>query len=173
MSSFDDAETCESVGSYLSSKLNPEGHSNIGLYRDDGLATFNKSLREIENIKKHICKIFNDHGLRLTIEANKKCVNYLGITRDLRSGTYKPFNKPGNIPQYVNCRSNHLPSILRCILKAINKRQSNSSSHKQSFDSTIRPYQFALKERGYEYNLEFDSQPPKTKTLAKKKHHLV
>ena len=88
MGSFDCAEKCELVGSYLLSKLNPEWYSNIGLYRDDGLATFNKSPREIENIVKHICKIFDDHGLKLIIEASKKCVNYLDITLDLRSGTY-------------------------------------------------------------------------------------
>ena len=48
MGSFDGAETCELVGSYLLSKLTPELGNNIGLYRDDGLAAFNKTPREIE-----------------------------------------------------------------------------------------------------------------------------
>jgi hypothetical protein len=103
MGSFDGAETCELVGSYLLSKLAPEYGKDIGLYRDDGLAAFNKTPRETENIKKHIYKVFSDHNLKLTIEANKKCINYLNITLDLRSASYKPFMKPGNTPQYVNC----------------------------------------------------------------------
>ena len=59
MGSFDGAETCELVGSYLLSKLAPEYGNDIGLYRDDGLAAFNKTPRETENIKKHICKVFS------------------------------------------------------------------------------------------------------------------
>jgi hypothetical protein len=57
MGSFDGAETCELVGSYLLSKLAPAYGNCIGLYRDDGLAAFNKTPRETENIKKHICKV--------------------------------------------------------------------------------------------------------------------
>ena len=87
--------------------------NDICLYRDDGLPAFNKTPREIENIKEHICKTFSDHSLKITIEANKKCVNYLDITLDLKSASYKPYMKPGNVPQYVNRQSNHPPSILR------------------------------------------------------------
>ena len=134
-----------------------------GLYRDDGLVAFNKTPREIENIKKHICRTFNDHNLKLTIEANKKCVNYLDITLDLRSGSHKPFTKPGNIPQYINRHSNHPPSVLRSVPEAINRRLSNISSDKQSFETAIPPYQQALKRSGYDYNLNFNPQPPKHK----------
>ena len=54
MGSFDGAETCELVGLYLLSKLPPEYSTDVGLYRDDGLAALDKSPKEIENIKKHI-----------------------------------------------------------------------------------------------------------------------
>lgn len=163
MGSFDGAETCELVGSYLLSKLTTEYGNDIGLYRDDGLAAFNKTPREIENIKKHICKTFSDHSLSITIEANKKCVNYLDITLDLKSASYKPYMKPGNVPQYVNRQSNHPPSILRNIPEAINRRLSNISSDKQSFDSAIPPYQEALQKSGYNYPLKYNPQPPKPK----------
>ena len=109
MGSFDGAETCELVGSYLLSHLPTAYRNDIGLYRDDGLGAFNALPREIEKIKKEICKVFNDNKLKLTIEANKKCVNFLDITFDLRSGTFKPYTKPGNVPQYVNVQSNHPP----------------------------------------------------------------
>lgn len=163
MGSFDGAETCELVGAYLLSKLTPEYHNNIGLYRDDGLAALNKTPREIENIKKNICQVFKDNNLKITIEANKKSVNFLDLTLDLRTGTYKPFNKPGNIPQYVHRHSNHPPSILKSLPETINKRLSNISSDKQAFDATVKPYQEALKRSGHNYNLHFNPQPPKPK----------
>ena len=96
--------------------------NDIGLYRDDGLAAFDKPPREIENIKKDICKVFKENNLKITIEANKKSINYLDITLDLRSSFYKPFMKPGNTLLYVSYYSNHLPAIPRSIPDAINKR---------------------------------------------------
>ncbi len=47
MGSYDGAETCELVGSYLLSKLTPLIGNSIGLYREDGLAASNKIPREI------------------------------------------------------------------------------------------------------------------------------
>ena len=41
----------------------------IELYRDDGLAMSNITLRDRENIKKEICRISNHRWLRITIEA--------------------------------------------------------------------------------------------------------
>ena len=161
MGSFDGAETCELVGLYLLSKLTPVVGNDIGLYRDDGLAALNKTPREIENIKKYICQTFNEHNLKLTIEANKKTVNFLDVTLDLNSSTYKPYTKPGNVIQYVNRESNHPPSVLRSIPEAINKRLSNISSDKHSFDLAVPPYQEALRKSGYDYKLNYNPQPPK------------
>ena len=63
MGRFNGAETCELVGLYLLSKLPPEYSTDVGLYRDDDLTALDKSPKEIENIKKHIYKIFNDHNI--------------------------------------------------------------------------------------------------------------
>ena len=70
--------------------------NKIGLYRDDGLATCNKTARETENIKKEICKIFKENKLNITIEANKNVIDFLDITMDLRTRVHKPFMKPNN-----------------------------------------------------------------------------
>ena len=64
MGFFDGAETCELVGCYLLSLLAEKYGQNIGLYCDDGLAVFNKTPQEIEKIKKELCKIFRENGLR-------------------------------------------------------------------------------------------------------------
>ena len=135
----------------------------IGLYRDDGLAALNTTPREIERAKKHICKIFSEHNLRITIEANKKHVDYLDVTLDLRSESFKPFTKPNNIPRYVHRFSNHPPSILENIPEAINRRLSNISSDSEAFESATPPYQEALKQSGYDYRLNFKPEAPKPK----------
>ena len=128
-----------------------------------------KSPREIENIKKRICKVFSDNNLKITIEANKECVNNLDITLDLRSSSYKPYMKPGNTPLHVNHHSNHPPSVLRGIPDVINKRLSNISSDTQSFDSAAPPYQEVLRKSGFDYKLHYNPQLPKPKRHRNRK----
>ena len=93
MGSYDGAETCELVGNFLLSQLQ-NLDINLGLNRDDGLAVTNATPKEIENVKKEICRIFNDNGLRITIEANKRIINFLDVTLNLKKSTFQPFTKP-------------------------------------------------------------------------------
>ena len=65
MGSCDGAETCELVGLYMLAQLAPLG-INVGLYRDDGPAVSNNTPRQVELLKKKICKIFKDNKLRET-----------------------------------------------------------------------------------------------------------
>ena len=55
---------------------------------------------------KYIC------DLKITIEANKKVVNFLDITLDLNTEKFKPYSKPSNTPRYVHSKSNHPPNIM-------------------------------------------------------------
>ncbi|XP_015756716.1 PREDICTED: zinc transporter 9-like [Acropora digitifera] len=131
---------------------------NVGLYRDDGLAITNATPRETENIKKEICRIFNNNGLRITIEANKQIINFLDVTFNLNRSTYQPFTKPNTSLQYVHCESNHPPITTKNIPAGINKRLSSLSSDKASFDQAAPPYQKALNESGYHYTLAAEVQ---------------
>ena len=109
MGSFDGAEVCELVGLFLLDILGQRyKKENIGLYRDDGLAIFkNQNGRQNDVIRKDLVKFFKHHKLDLEITCNLKHVDYLDITFDLVSGTYKPFNKPNNAPLYIHEKSNH------------------------------------------------------------------
>ena len=80
MGSYDGKETCELVGCYLLSQLKEIPGIEIGLYRDDGLAVLQQTPKATEKIKKEICKIFRKCDLKITIEANKKVVNFLDVT---------------------------------------------------------------------------------------------
>ena len=82
---------------------------DIGLYRDDGLAVFNDtSGSQAERNKKDITRIFKKHGLKISIKANLKVVNFLDVTFNLTDGTYYPcYRKPNDEPLYININSNH------------------------------------------------------------------
>ena len=132
MGSNDGAETCELVELLLlysiGEKLNK---NNIGLYRDDGLACFkNNNGHQNDKIRKELIKIFQTHGLKLEIKCNLKSVDYLDITFDLNTGSYRPYRKPNNDTGYINAKSNHPPSILKQIPAAISKRISINSPNK-------------------------------------------
>ena len=90
MGSYDGAETSELVGSFLLSQLQ-NLDVNIGLLQRRRLAIFNTTPRDTENIKKEICSVFNQTGLRITIEANKQIINFLDVTFNLVNSTYQTF----------------------------------------------------------------------------------
>ena len=159
MGSYDGAETCELVICYLLSLLHSKYGENVGLYRDDGLCAFDKTPREIENIKKDICSIFRENELRITIEANKVITDYLDVTLNLENGTHKPYMKPNNELKYVHVKSNHPPNVIKSIPEGINTRLSNLSSSEEIFDSSKSPYQNALNQSGHKYQLHYAPQP--------------
>ena len=110
---------------------------NIGVYRDDGLAIS----RRTENIKKHIYCVFNQNGLRITIEANKQIINFLDVTFNLNNNPHQPFTKPNTILQYVHHKSNHPPITTKNTPAGIDKRLSSLKSEKAAFDQAAPPYQ--------------------------------
>ena len=117
MGSFDGAEVCELVGLFLLHKLRAKGVKDVGLYRDDGLGALKLTPRQMEQTKKIICSVFEEYGLKVTIEANKKTVDFLDVTFDLTLGTYKPYSKPKTKHLYIHTKSNYPPGILKNLKK--------------------------------------------------------
>ena len=102
MGSFDGAESCDLVGSFLLHLITMKHGNKFGLYRDDGLGIIKATPRQKELIKKELCALFNNHGLKITIEANKKIVYFHDVTLNLTTGKYQPHSKPDNTPLYVH-----------------------------------------------------------------------
>ena len=119
--------------------------------------------------QKHLCAIFNDHGLKITIEANKKCVDFFDVTLNLTTGKYMPYTKPNCTPLYIHTQSNHPPVIIKNLPESINKRLSDISSDKESFDRAATPYQRALEYSGYNYKLKFQPSTSPSNTRQKQK----
>ena len=168
MGSYDGAETCELVGIYMLSLITPKFKGQVGLYRDDGLAVCNATAKKIEKTKQEVSDIFKSNGLKITIVANKKTINFLDVTLDLPSGSYKPFVKPNNKVLYVHRQSNHPPALLKNIPDNINKRLTSISSSQKVFDDAIPPYQKALDEGGYKHKLTYNPQPKRKRNHQRK-----
>ena len=166
MGSFDGAECCEIVGLYILSKRK---HLNVelGLYRDDGLAYSGKSKRQVDILKKQISKVFEDHGLRITCDANLKVVDFLDVTFNLNTGLHKPYIKPNNTIQYVHTSSNHPKHIIENIPKGVEDRLSMLSSNEDIFNEAALPYNEALKNAGHTHRLKF--KPHQDPTVNKRR----
>ena len=171
MGGYDVAEVCDLCGLFILSKLNDlKLNMNIGGYKDDFLGASRASARQIEMMKKKIAKVFRDHGLDITCDANKKIVQFLDVELNLWTGSFKPYLKEGDTPLYVNSGSNHPPLILKNIPASINRRLSALSSSEEMFNSVSPIYQTALKNAGYSYQLRYDPPPPpNTKGDGKRK----
>jgi hypothetical protein len=101
MGSFDGAELCELVGLYILSKMEKLiNQDHIGLYRDDGLAAIKGSGPEIEKLKKQIYKIFQEIGLKITLDGNITKTDFLDVFFDLKTNTFKPYRKKNETPVY-------------------------------------------------------------------------
>ena len=140
MGCYDDAEVCEIVGSYVLNLLsNILGKHILGLYRDNGLAIIrNLSGPENERKRKAIIKLFKECSLNIAIRTNLNIVNFLDFEMNLDTGTFrKPGRKPGKMPVYINRKSNHPPTIIKEIPKAIAKQIADISSSEADFNESI------------------------------------
>ena len=102
---------CELVRLYLLNALwNSHEKTDIGLYRDDGLAILrNSNPQNSDRARKQITQAFKDNGLKITSQTNLKEASFLGVTFNLSTGTFKSYRKPNNHPIYINTmpKSNH------------------------------------------------------------------
>ena len=111
------------------------------------------------------------------MNTNLKSVDYLDVTLNLETGTHQPYRKPNDTPVYVNCDSNHPPSVIKQIPQAVEKRLSTLSSSEEIFRKAAPPYQEAVKESGYHVNIEYrktnKDEGNKKEKQSKQKHHVV
>ena len=171
MGSFDGAETCELVGTYLLNKIKHLFNNDVGLYRDDGLAILrNHTPSQAERVAKRLNAEFKKHGLKITVEHGMKTVNFLDVTLNLPDSSYKPYAKPNNITHYVNRKSNHPSHVTKGIPMSVNKRLSSISSDENQFNTSKGTYQTALENAGYEHILAFQPKPQNLPTRKRKRN---
>ena len=122
-------------------------------------------------------RIFQDEGLKITIEANLHVTDFLDVMLDLRSGKYYPYRKPNNELLYVHAKSNHPPNIIKQLPGMINQRISGLSFNEEEFNKAIPPYEDALKKVDITVSLSTTKQPQlegkESEILSGLIHHTV
>ena len=170
--SNDGAEVAELVGLFMLNQILEANigfdKSSIGLYRDDGLCAVRGSGRQLDVMRKKLESIFKKNGFGIKVELGMKSVNFLDITFHLESGKYEPFRKDPLPPIYVHNQSNHPRIIKKNLPKGIEKRVSSLCSDEDTFNRHKGLYEGALKEAGYNYQMQY-SRPPEKKTTNKKR----
>ncbi len=124
MGAYDGAGVRNNRTLYFAQTTKKSKHSVLAyMYsRDDGLVVLRKcSGSQAEHIRKQI-RLFKSLGLKITTDTNLKTVNFLDLTLSLQTGTHKPYRMPNDKPMYMNVDSNHPPSVIRNIPKAVEKK---------------------------------------------------
>ena len=86
--------------------------------------------------------------MSITVETNLKVADFLGIHLEIVQDIYQQYKKPNDEPFYVNKNSNHPPTVIKQIPKAISKRISDIPSSKEIHYQNINYYKDALKYSG-------------------------
>ena len=122
-----------------------------------------KPSRVSECIKKNFQSLFNKYRLEIIIGCNKKVVDYLDVTFNLKDGIYTPYRKLDNKITYINVQSNHPPNISKQLPKTLELRLSNNSSNETIFNEVAPLYEKALSEAGYDVKLMYNPNKKKQK----------
>ena len=91
--------------------------------------------------------------MSVEIECNLKTVNYLDITLDLNTSTYKPYRKSNDEILYIHAKSNHPANIRKQPPISVKTRLSNLSRNSEIFHEASKYYQNTLNQSGCDYKL--------------------
>ena len=175
MGSFDGAEICELVGLFLLNEMQHLfNHNGVGLYRDDGLAILeNSSGPHTDRIRKQLIKLFQDNGLKITVELNLVQTDFLDITLNLNTGKFWPYRKPNDHPLYISSNSTHPPAIKKQIPFMINDRLTQHSSSKEEFEKAAPLYNQALHASGYRTDLQYQTDAKPNKKQRNRRRNII
>ena len=99
--------------------------------------------------------MFKDIGLKVIGEVNRKMVNFLDVTPNLSTESFRVYTNPNTNLLNINNKSNHPPTILKNIPKAVNDRLCRLSSSKEEFMAAV-----ALDAAGYNHKLVYEQPTP-------------
>ena len=89
MGAYDAAEVCDLVEIFMLYQLSRKRNkTEIGSYRDDGLAVFkNIGGPQAEKIRKHFQNIFRKNILKIIVKYNLKIADYLDVIQNPSDGS--------------------------------------------------------------------------------------
>ena len=95
-------------------------------------------------------------------------MNFLDVKLGLTAGKYKPYDQPGNIPLYINGKSNHPSNIIMNLAESISRRINKLYSNKSVFDNSKDFYDNALSSSNFKDKIKFD--PDFNKNISRSKN---
>ena len=123
-------------------------------------------------MKKDLIKFFKEEfGLGITIDTDLFIVNFLDVTFDLHKEKFYPYRKPNDRPIYIHRDSNHPSHVTKQLPIAVNKRLSEISSDKESFDNFKGDYEKALSDSKLRSDLNYEPPAPENNATTTRKRN--
>ena len=113
------------------------------------MSAFNFSGPQADRARKTIIKTFQECDLKVTVDILLKRTDFLDVTFDLETGKYLPYRKPNSELLYIHAQSNHPPTIIKQLPRAITGRISTLSCDEEEFHKAIPAYTEALERSGH------------------------
>ena len=159
---FTEQKVCELAGNFLLQKLSEKyKRKNLALYLDDGLAIF-KNVSGPDSEK--------DYDLELTIQCNRKVVNFLDVTLNFENSAYRSYLKDNN----KIIESNHSPSIIKLLPKSIELRLSQLLANEEIFKNSVTLCNEALAKAGYKHQMRYQQNiRQNTTTNENRKRNII
>ena len=81
-------------------------------------------------------------------------MDFLDVTYNLETNTYRPYKKPNDNLTYVNISSNHPPQIIKYVTQKISERLFRNFSSVEIFEQSRPHYEEALEKCGKKKKIE-------------------
>ena len=174
LGAFDGAEVCELIGLCIISSINESiKFESIGLYRDDGLAVLKSATgSESERMRKRLIKTYQDNGLSISSQTNITSANFLDITLNLATESYKPCRKPNDQPLYIDKYYNNLRHIIKTLLNTISKGISELSSTTKDFEEAAPINIEAMKQAKHDCQIKYAKENQQTSKKKSRKRNM-
>ena len=106
--------------------------------------------------------------LSFVCQTNLKSVNLLDVTLDLTTHKYNPYNKPSNLPLYINVKPHKPPNIIKNLPENMSRCIYKLLSDKSVFDISKDLYNSEHSSSGFKYKAKFN--PDLNKNISRKKN---
>ena len=128
---------------------------------------------ESERKRKRLIKTFQDNGVSIASLTNITSANFLDITLNLTTESYKPYRKPNDQPLCIDKYSNHPRHIIETLPDTISERNTELSSTKKDFEEAVSFYIEAMKQAKHDYQIKYTKENRQTNKRINRKRNII
>ena len=123
-------------------------------------------------MRKRLIKTFQDNDLSITSQTNITSANFLDITLNLTTESYKPYRKPNDQPLYIDKYSHH-PKHIKTLPNTMSKRISELSSTKKYFEEAAPIYIEAMKQAKHDCQIKYAKKNQQKSKQKNRKRNII